>query len=111
MDDPKSAEAAAGFREAAAEAKRATELKPDHGQAYAIWGLALKNLGEPKAAVEPFRKALSIRPEDFLTHLSLGQVLAATGDRGGAEVSLKTAKQLKPDDPRPDQELAKLKDR
>jgi tetratricopeptide (TPR) repeat protein len=107
--DPLSVDAANGFREVVAEAKRATELKPDDAQAYRLWGLAKKNLGEPKDGIEPLRTALSIRPEDFETHLALGQCLAASGDRAGAEASLNTAKQLRPDDPRPDQELAKLK--
>jgi Flp pilus assembly protein TadD len=107
--DPKSEEAAKGFRETVAHARKTTELKPDHAQAYAILGLALKNLGDPWAAIEPFRTALSIRPRDFVTHLSLGQVLAATGDRAGAEERFNEAAKLKPDDPRPAEELAKLK--
>ena len=74
-----------------------------------FWGLALKNLGDAKAAIEPLRKGLVIRPEQFDLHLGLGQALAVSGDRGGAETSLNTARQLKPNDPRPAQELAKLK--
>jgi Flp pilus assembly protein TadD len=94
-----------------AEARRATELKPDHAVAYMFWGLALKNLGEPAAAIPPLRTGLGIRPEQFDLHLGLGQCLAATGDPAGAEASLKTAQQLKPDDPRPAQELARLRGR
>ena len=107
--DPKSAEAASGFREAIEEARKATELKPDHARAFLHWGLALKCLGDPKAAIEPLRKGLVIRPEEFELHLGLGQALAACGDRAGAEASFRVAQKLDPKDPRPDQELAKLK--
>jgi len=107
--DPKSAAAASGFREAIEEARKATELKPDHARAFLHWGLALKNLGDPKAAVEPLRKGLVIRPEEFELHLGLGQALAACGDRAGAEASFLVAQKLDPKDPRPAQELAKLK--
>ncbi len=107
--DAASPDAAKRFREVIASAKRATELKPDHALAYMFWGLSLMNLGEPKAAIDPLRSALAIRPGEFTAHLALGQALAAVGDRAGAEASLKTAGQLKPGDPRPGQELAKLK--
>ncbi|QJW92594.1 tetratricopeptide repeat protein [Frigoriglobus tundricola] len=107
--DPRSAEAAGGFREAIEEARKATELKPDHARAFLHWGLALKNLGDPKAAIEPLRKGLVIRPEEFELHLGLGQALAACGDRAGAGASFHVAQKLDPNDPRPAQELAKLK--
>jgi len=107
--DPTSADAANQFREVIASAKLATELKPDHALAYLFWGLSLKNLGEPKEAIGPLRKALAIRPGEFTTHLTLGQVLTASGDRAGAEASLNTARQLRPGDTRPVQELEKLK--
>ncbi len=107
--DPSSSFAANAFREVVTEGRRATELKPDHALAYMFWGLALKNLGDAKGAIEPLRKALVIRPEQFDVHLGLGQALAAIGDRAAAVMSLKAAQRLKPDDPRPAQELAKLK--
>lgn len=107
--DPESPTAAKQFREVIASAKLATELKPDHALAYLFWGLSRKNLGEPGAAIDPLRKALAIRPGEFEVHLALGQVLAATGDRAGAEASLNTASRVRPSDPRPTQELAKLK--
>jgi tetratricopeptide (TPR) repeat protein len=108
--NPGAEEAAAGFREVVAEARRATELKADHARAYLFWGLALKFLGEPGAAIKPLQTGLKIEPGMFDLHLGLGQVLAATGDRVGAEVSLKTAATLRPNDPRPPRELARLRD-
>ena len=41
--------------------------------------------------------------------VKLGQVLAATGDKEGAEKSFHNAQQLNPDDPRPARELESLK--
>jgi tetratricopeptide (TPR) repeat protein len=107
--DPTSAAAASQFREVVEEARRATELKPDHAQAYMFWGLALKNLGRPKEAIAPLKKGLGIRPEQFDLHLGLGQCLAATGDRKGAEASFQVARRLRPNDPRPPAELERLK--
>lgn len=104
-------DAPAAFREVVEQAKATTELKPDHARAYLFWGLALKYLKEYKAALEPLQRGLTIEPETFDLHLALGQVLAETGDRTGAEASLKTAQQLRPNDLRPANELAKLKSR
>jgi tetratricopeptide (TPR) repeat protein len=109
LDQPGSEEAAAGFREVIKHARRTTEIKADHANAYLFWGLALKFLGEPRAAIAPLQTGLTVEPEQFDLHLGLGQVLAASGDREGAEASLKAAAQLRPKDPRPAQEMAKLK--
>ncbi|MBY0461060.1 MAG: tetratricopeptide repeat protein [Gemmataceae bacterium] len=109
VPDPSSAEAAGLFREVVASAKRTTELKPDHALAYLFWGLSLKNAGDPRGALDPLQKGLVIRPAEFELHLALGQCQAATGDRTGAAKSLEAAQKLKPDDPRPAQELAKLR--
>ncbi len=107
--EPGSEEAKALYREVVAGAKRTTELKPDDARAYMFWGIALYNLGDPKGAIEPLRKGLGIRPAEFGLHFALGQALAATGDRAGAKEHFKTAGQIRPDDPAPAQELAKLK--
>jgi len=107
--DPASEQAKAWFREATEHAKRTTELKPDHARAYLHWGLSLKFLGDPKGAIEPFRKGLIARPDEFELHLGLGQVLAMTGDRVEAEKCFENARRLDPDDPRPARELEKLK--
>jgi tetratricopeptide (TPR) repeat protein len=109
LRNPESAEAKEWFREVVAEAKKVTELKSDHSRGYLFWGLALKHLGDPKGAIDPLRKGLLARPDEFELHLALGQVLAATGDKKGAEAAFEAARQLDPDDPRPAQELAKLK--
>lgn len=98
-----------GFREVVEEARKTTELKPNHARAYLFWGLALKYLNRPAEAIAPLRRGLTIEPELFDLHLALGQVLAAAGDKSGAESSFKAAKSIRSKDPRPDQELARLR--
>ena len=107
--NPGMASTKAELQEVIVEARKTTELKPDYYEAYLFWGLALKFLDRPKEAIEPLRKGLVARPDDFMLNLSLGQVLAATGDTAGARTHLETAKELRPEDPRPTQELDKLK--
>ena len=111
VKNPGSAEARKWFQEIVVHASRTTELKPDHAKGYLFWGLSLKHLGDPKGAVEPFRKGLVARPENFELQLALGQVLAQIGNTNEAETYLKNAQQLDPDDPRPVQELNRLHDK
>ena len=106
---PVGADAASGFRQVIEHSKKTLALKPDHARACLFWGLAHKHLGENAEAIAPLRRGLSVEPQMFDLHLALGQVLAATGDTNGAKASLATAKQLRPADPRPDQELSRLK--
>jgi tetratricopeptide (TPR) repeat protein len=89
------------FKEVRDHARRAAELKPDHGRAYLFWGLSLKFLGEPDAAVEPLRKGVACRPEEFELQLALGEALLAAGRAKEAEVHLRNARQIDPKDPRP----------
>jgi tetratricopeptide (TPR) repeat protein len=97
------------FREAAAEAKRATELKPDFARAYLIWGTCLRHLGEHAAAVEPFRKGVACLPTDAELQLGLGESLLDSGDAAGAESHLENARRLAPNDPRPPKALERLR--
>jgi tetratricopeptide (TPR) repeat protein len=106
---PGSPDARAWFEEVVVQTKRTTELKPDHARAYLFWGLALKHLGNPKGAVEPFRRGLIARPEEFELHLGLGQVLAELGERAEAERCFENARLIDPRDPRPDRELEHLR--
>lgn len=97
------------FRKAVDSGQRATELKPDHAQAYLMWGLALKYLGEPAAAIEPLRKGTACRPELFDLQLALGQVLLESGQKAEAKTALELAQRLRPTDPRPAQALEELR--
>lgn len=106
---PGSPRAKPWFEEAAGQARRAAELKPDNAPAYLYWGLCLKYLGDPKGAAVPLRRGVAVRPDDFEMNLALGQVLAAVGETAEAAVWLNNARQIDPKDPRPKQELDKIK--
>lgn len=97
-----------GFKDAVAAARKATELKPDHSQAFLLWGLALKNLNDWPASIEPLRRGVTCKPESFGLQLALGEALAQTGNSAEAEKVLITAKSLDPNDPRPGQILERL---
>lgn len=106
---PLGPDAAAGFRNVIEHAQKTIELKPDHARACLFWGLAYKHLGKNADAIAPLKRGLTVEPQMFDLHLALGQVYAATGNLEGAKESLTTAKKLRPADPRPDTELARLK--
>jgi tetratricopeptide (TPR) repeat protein len=106
---PGSAEVKGWFREAVEHARRATELKPDHAQAYLFWGLALKYLGEPAGAVPPLRQGVACRPENLELQLALGEALLESGQGREAETYLENARRLDPNDPRPVRDLERLR--
>jgi tetratricopeptide (TPR) repeat protein len=97
-----------GFRDVIEQAKKTVELKPDHARAFLFQGLAFKHLNEPKNALAPLQQGVAIEPNNFELHLALGQVKALAGDRAGAKQALETARSLRPNDPRPGQELERL---
>lgn len=106
---PGSKQVREAFAEVRDHARRATEVKPDHAQAYLFWGLSLKHLGEQKDSVEPLRKGVACRPEEFELQLALGEALLATGQQREAERHLENARQLDPKDPRPPQALERVR--
>lgn len=108
-ESPEAPQVQEWFREAALQARRAAELRPDHARAYLFWGLALKHLGELEAAVEPLRKGLACQPADLGLQLSLGEVLLELGRTGDAKTHLENARSLAPGDPRPIKALERLK--
>jgi tetratricopeptide (TPR) repeat protein len=96
------------FREAIEHACRTTELKPDHAMAYLFWGLSLKHLGEPAAAVAPLRQGVACRPEMIELQLALGEALLESKQSAEAETYLQNAQRLDPKDPRPPAALKRL---
>jgi Flp pilus assembly protein TadD len=95
------AAAAEKYRAAMDVARRATEIKPDHGQAHGVRGVALKRLGRHKEAIEALRAAARCRPEDPEVHLALGEALAENGQKAEAVSELTYASDLAdPRDPR-----------
>jgi tetratricopeptide (TPR) repeat protein len=114
---PDSTDARMWFADAAAEARRATELKKDHAFAYVIWGWSLLKRDEPGAAVEPLRKAVECRPEMFAAQLALGEALlnSATPDQPQryqeAATYLENARALQPTNPQVLKALQSLRNR
>jgi tetratricopeptide (TPR) repeat protein len=98
------------FRAAAARARKALDLKPDHAFANIYWGLSLQYLGRRAAAIKCFRTALRCRPEFVDPHLHLGVALAEAGQRAEALRHLKKAVKLAgAKDPRPSQALRRVR--
>jgi len=92
--------------------KAATNLKPDHAQAYLFCGVIAQELWATERghrAVARF-KGCGDSARGFEIHLVLGQALAPRGDRTGAETSLTTAQNAQPATRDPLRKLAKLKD-
>jgi tetratricopeptide (TPR) repeat protein len=104
------AAAQAKFREAATHLRRATELKPAHGQAHLVLGRCLERSGDAAGALAEFRVAVQCHPEIFDFQLALGEALAATGEGKEAVRHLEQARRLAPADPRPPAALARLRD-
>jgi tetratricopeptide (TPR) repeat protein len=88
-------------REAAAILK---ELLDQNADNYALWfnlGVAQAIAGEDAAAIEAFRKTLTLEPKLYEAHLNLGQTLARQKRYGEAAEALERAVELKPQEARP----------
>jgi tetratricopeptide (TPR) repeat protein len=107
-EDLESGDAMKWLRETVVSGRKATELKPDHAQAYLMWGMALQHLGESEAAIEPLQAGVACRPELFDLQFALGEALLAAGKPTEARQHLEHAQRLRPDDPRPQRSLQKL---
>jgi Flp pilus assembly protein TadD len=105
---PGSSQPKAWFREAIDHAREATVLRPSHARAYLVWGLSLKHLGEPAAAVAPLREGVACAPTDLELQFGLGEVLLEVGQLKEAATHLEHARRLAPNDPRPAQALKRL---
>jgi tetratricopeptide (TPR) repeat protein len=106
---PGSEQARAWFREAAEQARRATELKVGHSRGYLVWGRALRGLGEPAAAVGPLRLGVQCEPGCLDLQLSLGEALLEAGRHGEARAALENARRLAPADRRVAEALERLR--
>ncbi len=107
--NPEAPQLQAWLKETVEHARRATELKPGHGSAYLFWGLALRDLGQPRDALPPLRLAVTCLPANPEVQLALGQTLLDVGAREEAERHLRNAAQLAPKDPRPARALEQLR--
>ena len=77
----------------AAEGDRA---RPDYGRAYANLGSALAKSGDLDEAVEVFRKALALEPNNTGAHFNLGMALREKGDLDAALHHLRRVVEAEP---------------
>jgi tetratricopeptide (TPR) repeat protein len=108
QQSPGAASATEGFRQSLPHARRAAQLKPDYALAYLLWGLALKYLGDPAAALAPLRQGIACQPDSTELQLALGEALLAVGQEREAETHLQNARRLDPEDPRIRRALERL---
>jgi tetratricopeptide (TPR) repeat protein len=106
---PDAPEVKAWFGEASAHAEKAAELRPNYGDAFLFWGLSLKYLGRPEAAIARLRQGVALLPADGRLQLALGQTLLEAGHSLEAATYLENAHRIAPDDPRPIQALERLR--
>jgi tetratricopeptide (TPR) repeat protein len=83
---------------ALAELKKAVEIDPHLGAAWAYYGLALLGTGDPAAAAEAFRKELANNPYDFSSNLQLAVLLNQDEKFEEARGYLRRALQVRPGD-------------
>ena len=108
-ENPDDGRAKEGMREAAASARRATDLEPGLAAAYLVWGLAAKHADGPAAALGPLQKGVSCQPTHFELQYGLGETLMDLNRPREAETHLENARKLDPKDPRPAQALERLR--
>ena len=106
---PNSEQAQEWFRESVDHARRTAELRPTQAAAYLYWGLALRKLGEPAAAVKALTQGVECSPDNFYLQLSLGEILVETGEYREAETHLENARKLNPNDRRTVEALEPLR--
>jgi Flp pilus assembly protein TadD len=100
--------ARADFEEAAVYARKAIARRADDAMSHVVLGLALRQLGKEKEALDAFRTAVELGPNLTDAHFYLGQTLADAGQLAEARRSLQRAVELSPEDPRLQKTLAKL---
>jgi tetratricopeptide (TPR) repeat protein len=99
------------LRDAADNARRATQIKPDHARAYLFWGLALRRLEEPAKAIEPLRQGVACHPEMLELQITLGEVYLDVGQDREAETYLENARRLDPKDIRLVKDFERLRNK
>ncbi len=72
-------------------AEAAVKFQPDFADAHELLGGIFEQKRQMPLATAEYRRTLELKPEASRTHLRLGVVLAAQGDRAGAEQHLREA--------------------
>lgn len=77
--------------------QRVAEENPGIAMAFTNWGAALSALGDKDGAVEKYREAIRLAPEEHLQHHNLGVVLSNLGRDAEATAAFQQAIALAPD--------------
>ena len=84
----------ARFPEAQAQLERATTLRPDHGDAWAMLGNVYKQNDQADQAIAALRRAIELMPNQPSPHITLASILVRQGDTAGAAAERKIAADL-----------------
>ena len=82
------------FAEARAELEKATALRPNNGEAWALLGNVYKDSDEPQKGAAALRRAIELMPNQPSPHISLAAILIQQGDSAGAAAERKKAADL-----------------
>ncbi|MDP2619925.1 MAG: M48 family metalloprotease [Hyphomicrobiales bacterium] len=83
----------ADLRGAVAEMDGLIAAMPDYPYFWELKGQALLETGQPREAVAPLKKAVSLAPSAGLIRMLYGQALLATGDRANLDTAIGELKQ------------------
>lgn len=94
MDDANGDVAIGDLPSAILKFRQATELAPDHFDAWHSLGMCLMRTGELKAALGPALMATDLRPNDLLGWTALSQIYVKLGQIAEAETAKGNARIL-----------------
>ncbi len=82
--------------------RRAIELNPRAASPWVELGdIYMLGLRRPDQAIEPYKTAVRLDPQNAAVHYALGNALAVKGDLQGAQSQYEEASRLEPDNPLP----------
>src|SRR5206468_1992181 len=82
------------FPEAQMQLERATTLRPDHGDAWALLGNVYKQNEQPEKAIAALRRAIELMPNQPSPHITLASILVRKGDMAAAASERRIAADL-----------------
>jgi Flp pilus assembly protein TadD len=82
------------FADSQTELERATSLRGDNGDAWALLGNIYKQSDQPQKAVDALHRAIQLMPNQPSPHITLASILSEQGDHAGAVAERKKAAEL-----------------
>ncbi|MGB0125451.1 MAG: tetratricopeptide repeat protein, partial [Silvibacterium sp.] len=73
---------------------KATSLRPDSGESWALLGNIYKETDQPQKAIDALQRAIQLMPNQPSPHITLASILSEQGDRAGAGAERKKAADL-----------------